>query len=68
MPNAQCWGCLKAGLTRVINCSKQFVDEEVASDTITEVKDLLIQLKSKYNGLMEALDEDTDVEDDVPEY
>ena len=66
--NVQRWGRLKAGLTRVINRSRRFVDEEMASDTIIEAKDLLAQLKSKYNGLVNALDEDIEEEVDAPDY
>ena len=50
------WAHLKSGLTRVISCCCHFINEEILSEMVNEVKDLLAQLKEKYNVLSTALD------------
>ena len=63
------WAHLRSGLTRVISCCRHFVDKEFLSEMVNEVKDLLAQLKEKYNVLSTALDMDVwDKDNDAPDF
>ena len=53
--SAQRWGCLKAGLTQIVNISFWCIEVEIASESAGESKDLLMQLKARYNTLEAAL-------------
>ena len=63
------WARLKSGLTRVVNRGRRFVEEEISSDTIDEAKEMLGQLKERYNMLSTAMDvEVRDGDDEAPDF